>query len=123
QEWANGAPNHGVMIRPPEGGSGATRRGLFRSMEYPNAGQRPRLIVETTPPPPPPFITSFTPTSGPVGTVVTIDGGNLADASEVRFNLTPASFTVISGSQIQATVPDLATTGRILVLTPAGTAA
>ena len=76
-----------------------------------------------TTPPAPPSIGSFTPTSGPVGTQVTINGGNLSGATSVRFNGTQASFTVLSANQIRATVPGGATTGRIGVTTPAGSAA
>jgi hypothetical protein len=70
----------------------------------------------------PPTIASFTPASGPVGTVVSIMGSNFGAVSNVTFNLTTASFTVVSGTQIQATVPAGATTGRIRVTNAAGTA-
>jgi FlgD Ig-like domain/IPT/TIG domain/Beta-propeller repeat len=73
-------------------------------------------------PPSPPTIASFTPASGPAGTVVTITGSNFMGVSGVTFNLTPASHTVISGTQIQATVPAGASTGRIRVTTAGGTA-
>lgn len=70
----------------------------------------------------PPTIASFTPASGPAGTIVSITGTNLAGASAVTFNLAAAPFTVVSGTQIQATVPAGASTGRIRVTTAAGTA-
>jgi hypothetical protein len=73
------------------------------------------------PPPSPPVIASFAPASGSAGTVVTISGSNFTGASSVTFNLVAASFTVVSGTQIQATVPAGATTGRIRVTTPDGT--
>jgi hypothetical protein len=70
---------------------------------------------------PPPTITSFTPTSGPQGTVVTISGTNFTGATAVSFNtIGAANFVVNSGTQITATVPG-ATTGRIRV-TSTGTA-
>ncbi|GAA4370932.1 hypothetical protein GCM10023185_45910 [Hymenobacter saemangeumensis] len=70
-----------------------------------------------------PLISSFAPTSGPVGTVVTINGNSLTGASAVRFNGTAAaSFTVNSATQITATVAAGTTTGTISVTTPSGTA-
>ncbi len=69
-----------------------------------------------------PTVTIFTPTSGPVGTSVTITGTNFTGATAVKFNGTAAtSFTVNSSTQITATVPSGATTGPISVTTPSGT--
>jgi hypothetical protein len=83
-------------------------------------------LLEVVPPPPPtpPAIASFTPASGSAGTVVTISGSNLTGASTVQFNSTNAtSFTVVSATQILATVPAGATTGKVSVTTPVGNAA
>jgi hypothetical protein len=69
-----------------------------------------------------PTITSFTPTSGPVGTSVVITGTNFTGATSVTFNNVAATtFTVNSATQITATVPTTATTGPIRVTTPGGT--
>jgi hypothetical protein len=68
-----------------------------------------------------PTITSFTPTSGPVGTSVVITGTNFTGATSVTFNGVTATFTVNSATQITATVPTTATTGPIRVTTPGGT--
>jgi hypothetical protein len=70
---------------------------------------------------PPPTISSFTPTSGPVGTSVLITGTGLTGASNVTFNGAAASYTVNSPTSITATVPNGATTGPISVTTPGGT--
>ncbi len=72
---------------------------------------------------PAPTISSFSPTSGPVGTNVSITGTNFTSASAVKFNGTSASFTVNSSTSITATVPTGATTGAISVTTPSGTGA
>jgi hypothetical protein len=69
-----------------------------------------------------PTISGFTPTSGPVGTVVTINGSGFAGATAVKFHTTTASFTIVSGTQLRATVPPGATTGVITVSTQGDTA-
>jgi uncharacterized repeat protein (TIGR03803 family) len=69
-----------------------------------------------------PTLTGFTPPSGPVGTSVTITGTGLTQATKVTFNNLAASFTVNSDSQITATVPTGATTGKIAVTTTGGSA-
>jgi parallel beta-helix repeat protein len=69
-----------------------------------------------------PGISSFTPTSGPVGTTVTISGTNFTGATAVKFNGVNASFTVASASSITATVPSSATSGQITVTTAGGSA-
>jgi IPT/TIG domain len=71
---------------------------------------------------PAPSITRFTPTSGPVGTAVTLTGSGFAGATRVAFNGTAAAtLSVVSGTQIRATVPAAATSGRIAVTTTGGT--
>ena len=71
---------------------------------------------------PTPAVTSFTPPSGPVSTVVTIDGRGFAGATKVTFNGTAATFSLVSSARISATVPIGATSGRIAITTPGGTA-
>ncbi len=81
-----------------------------------------RWSLNNTPVPPrtPPTITGFTPTTGPVGTVVTITGTGFTGATQVRFNGTPATFTVNSNTSITATAPFGVVTGKITVHTPQG---
>jgi uncharacterized repeat protein (TIGR03803 family) len=69
-----------------------------------------------------PTITGFSPPSGPVGTPVTITGTGLMQTTKVTFNNTVATFTVNSDTQVTATVPTGATTGKIEITTPGGTA-
>jgi IPT/TIG domain len=68
-----------------------------------------------------PKIISFTPTSGPVGTTVTITGHGLSGATVVAFNGTPATIVSDTATQIVTTVPTGATKGHISITTPAGT--
>jgi hypothetical protein len=67
-----------------------------------------------------PTMLSFSPTSGPVGTLVTINGTGLMQTMRVAFNGKAASFTVVSDTEITATVPTGATTGKIRVTTKGG---
>ncbi|MCL4562365.1 MAG: IPT/TIG domain-containing protein [Chloroflexi bacterium] len=71
---------------------------------------------------PAPTITSFSPESGEIETVVDITGTNFTGATAVKFTDTPASFTVNSDTSISATVPPEAPSGKISVTTPGGTA-
>ena len=70
-----------------------------------------------------PSISSFSPTSGPPGTIVTITGESLTGATCVTFGrVEAASFTVDSYTEITATVAAGAKTGRIGLITPGGSA-
>ena len=76
-----------------------------------------------TAPAPGPTITTFMPTGGQAGTVVTVLGSNFTGATQVTFNGTAATaFTVISATQLTVTVPSGATTGPVGVVAPTGTA-
>jgi hypothetical protein len=88
-----------------------TRIGSF---QLPGCGQ----VV----PPAAPSISGYSPSSGPVGTSVTISGSGFTGATSVTFNGAPATFTVNSDTQVTATVPSDATSGPIGVTTPGGTA-
>jgi uncharacterized repeat protein (TIGR03803 family) len=70
-----------------------------------------------------PVILSFSPPNGPVSTPVVITGQSLTGASRVTFGgIKATSFNVDSYTQITATVPAGAKTGKIGVTTPGGTA-
>ena len=60
------------------------------------------------------------PTSGVPGEAVNILGTNLTGATSVTFNGTPATFIVVSATEITTTVPAGATTGTVQVVTPNG---
>ncbi|MFI6446254.1 IPT/TIG domain-containing protein, partial [Kitasatospora sp. NPDC050543] len=71
-----------------------------------------------------PTLSGAAPNQGPLsgGTAVTLTGANLTTTSAVKFGTTPASFTVLSDTQITATAPP-GTAGpvSITVTTPGGT--
>jgi uncharacterized repeat protein (TIGR03803 family) len=70
-----------------------------------------------------PTISSFSPTSGPVGTSVVITGASLSQTTAVTFGGVKAtSFTVNSDTQVTAVVPTNAKTGKIGITTPGGKA-
>jgi len=70
-----------------------------------------------------PSLKSFSPTSGSVGTVVTITGVSLTETSKVTFGGVKATdFTVNSDTKVTATVPSGAKTGKIGITTAGGTA-
>ena len=60
------------------------------------------------------------PTSGNAGTQVIILGTNLTGTTGVTFNGCPASFDVVSATEITTTVPTCASTGPVQVTTPGG---
>lgn len=70
-----------------------------------------------------PAIVSLSPSSGIVGSTVTITGNSFTGATKVTFGVGKAAvFTVNSYTQITATVPVGAVTGKISVNTPGGAA-
>jgi uncharacterized repeat protein (TIGR03803 family) len=70
-----------------------------------------------------PTISSFSPSSGKVGTVVTIIGTGLTQTTKVTFGgVAATTFTVKSDTQVAATVPSGAITGKIVITTTGGTA-
>ncbi|MFM5904590.1 MAG: IPT/TIG domain-containing protein, partial [Micrococcales bacterium] len=82
------------------------------------------VTIATTPP----TISAITPTSGGVGTTVTITGTNFSGATSVKFagttagTLVGATFKVLSATSIIASVPTGSGTGGIVVTTPGGSA-
>ena len=69
-----------------------------------------------------PEITSFSPTSGPVGTQVVITGKGLIQATKATFGSKSAPFVVNLDTKVTATVPAGAVTSKISITTPGGKA-
>jgi len=64
-----------------------------------------------------PVISAFTPPIGIPGSAITISGNNFNGATSVFFNGTAATaFTVNSNTEIVATVPAGATTGKVMII-------
>lgn len=101
----------------------AADAGSYYAVVKNSAGSAASTTATLTVATPAPSISGFSPGSGKVGTAVTITGANFTGATAVRFNGTNAStFTVLSATQISATVPSGATSGTISVTTPGGMA-
>jgi len=61
------------------------------------------------------------PAFGKAGNTIVLLGNNLTGTTSVTFNGTSATFTVVSGTEIRATVPAGATSGMVQVTTPSAT--
>jgi hypothetical protein len=70
--------------------------------------------------PPAPIITSFTPTSGVSGTLITITGDNFTGATEVKFGGITTPYTIVNATTITATLTTGAT-GDVSVTGAGGT--
>jgi uncharacterized repeat protein (TIGR03803 family) len=92
----------------------ATDGSFYGTTEY-NYGTVFRLSVGLGP-----FVKTV-PVAGTVGTAVTILGTDLTGATGVTFGGTAAPFTIVSPTEITATVPAGAETGKVQVVTPGGT--
>lgn len=69
----------------------------------------------------PPVIDGFSPVSGRAGETLTIDGINFTNTTEVRIGtVTMPIFNVNGNTQIVATVPQGAVSGKVVVWTPGG---
>jgi uncharacterized repeat protein (TIGR03803 family) len=71
-----------------------------------------------------PTLASFKPSSGPVGTPVTITGTGLTQTTKVTFGgVAATTFKVNTDSQVTANVPTGAVTGKVVIKTKGGSAA
>src|SRR5947209_1469666 len=112
----------GAMVLGSAAGAGAQH-----GNNPPSAPAPPPAPPPAPAPPPGPTITGFSPTAGPTGSTVTITGIGFTATSQVNFSgapsgfFFPALFKVVSDTTLTATVPALATTGPIQVITSGGT--
>lgn len=67
-----------------------------------------------------PTITSFTPTTGAIGTTITITGDHFTGASSVKVGGISAVFTVVNSTTITFTIPSGAPTGQHVQVVTAG---
>lgn len=91
----------------------------------PNSTQLTFTLATVADPSTAPTITGFTPASGVVGTSVTISGTNFSStlsSNTVKFNGTTASLSSGNATQLIATVPSGASTGKISVTVGSNTA-
>ncbi len=72
--------------------------------------------------PPAPTLTSFSPSSGAVGTTITLTGTNFVGTTAVTLAGINTTFTVLSDTQMTVVVPADASSGIIKVTTPGGSA-
>lgn len=93
--------------------SGATTGSVKVTIPSGTLSSKPRFRVL-------PQFTSFSPASGPVGTLVTINGISLSQTTRVGIGGVSAGFTVVDDSTVTATVPTGAKSGREIVITTHG---
>jgi hypothetical protein len=71
-----------------------------------------------------PTVASISPTSGPAGTVVIVNGTGFAPGATVAFAAKPATKVVrVSNTQLKATAPAGSGAADVIVATPGGTSA
>lgn len=102
--------------------NGATTAPIILAAPRGSASTAESFIVESSSPP---TITGFSPTLGASGTPVTITGTNFQNVTAnnaVTFNVTQATPTASTATELQTTVPAGATSGHITVATAYGTA-
>jgi uncharacterized repeat protein (TIGR03803 family) len=66
-----------------------------------------------------PFVTTV-PASGPAGETVMVLGTDLSGTTSVTFDGTPATFSIVSATEIAASVPAGAVSGKVYVTSPRG---
>ncbi|PLP99496.1 autotransporter domain-containing protein [Cupriavidus pauculus] len=116
----NGTNDNGFVYTPPAGFVGTDTATFFTSND--GGTWIPNGTVNFVIAAGPPTVTSISPTSGAVGTSVTITGTNFIGVSGVRFGATSASYVFNGSTSITATAPaGSAGTVDVTVTTGSGT--
>jgi hypothetical protein len=115
--FSSGTSGTTLYAPAPSGQSGSNIAVIVQSQ----SGLSPNWAYQTGTGTSLPTITKFKPAKGKPGTKVTITGTNLAGATALAFNGTPATITTDSATKITTTVPAGATTGDVQVTTGGGT--
>jgi len=97
--------------------------GTASKVAYLSAAGTGNPAAVTTLPPPPPTITAFSPATGPVGTLVTVSGTNLAAPTAFTVGGVPAVVVSNNGSTLVGMVMPGAVTGSLSFTTLGGSAA
>ena len=114
-QGTDGSLSYGALFEATDGNLyGTTKLGGASADNEVNVGTVFALSVGLAP-----FIATQ-PTAGAIGTAVRILGDNLTAATQVFFNDQPATFKVVSASEIVTVVPTGAATGVVEVVTPDG---
>ena len=79
------------------------------------------IVASACAPAEPPTISSFSPSTGPVGITVTVYGAGLGDTRSAAIGGTSAPIVSISGSRVVLRVPDDAVTGQVSLTSANGT--
>ena len=103
------------------GAAGGATMGSPNSASVTINGSKTTTTTTTTTTYAKPYIQSFSPTSGPVGTVVTINGSGFNGSNEAWVgSIHGVGVTVVSNTQVKVTIPAGAKTGSIGIFNPAG---
>lgn len=116
---SNFLPTQSALVAQPIGTLTTDYLNTTRSLSAPAMGA---LEYTVTPSNDVFSITSFTPSSGGAGTVVTITGVAFTGVTSVRFNgVNASSFTVVNSTTITAVAPSNVSTGKISLVSACGT--
>jgi hypothetical protein len=124
--WVQFAPDGTIdsfaadVVQHCDGAAGALR-GTFSYRAGDDVDPAPWMVEHTSYVGQPQLI-AWRPMPAARGAMVTLWGASLADATSVTFNGVPAQFTVDSDVRITTVVPAGASTGRVVITTPRGSA-